>query len=72
MIKTDNDKSLNKPTKYGWTFDCPTYDNRSSNSINAGWHHGVGKTQPVGTTSHNNKSAIPFGRKHGQKVDQLG
>jgi len=61
-------KMVNNP----WSFAAPSYDNRSGNAVNAGQHHGVGKTQPVGTETHSNHCAVPYGHKHGLKVDQLG
>lgn len=73
MIKTDNAKEKGtKAPKLGWTFDCPTYDNRSSNAVNAGTHLGVGKTQPVGLHTSGHKCAIPYGRIKTQKDDQIG
>lgn len=35
-------------SKTPWDFTCPTYDQRTSNFINAGTHYGVGLKQPVG------------------------
>ncbi len=40
-----------KHGKYPWDFKSPTYDNRTSCSMDGGDTYGVGKTQPVG--SHN-------------------
>jgi len=73
MIKTDNAKEKGtKSAGHGWTFDCPTYDNRSSNSINAGTHLGVGQAQPIGKLEAGTHCAIPYGRMNTQKVDQVG
>lgn len=72
MIKTGNAKEKGtRSAGLGWTFDCPTYDNRSSNAINAGTHLGVGKTQPVGKFSAGHKCAVPYGRMKGMKTDEI-
>lgn len=71
MIKTSNAKEKStKSAGLGWTFDCPTYDNRSSNSINAGTHLGKGKTQPVGKFIAGQKCAVPYGRMKTLSDDQ--
>lgn len=41
-------KVKEKKEKSPWNFDCPQYDQRTSCFVNAGTHHGVGYTQPVG------------------------
>lgn len=45
--------------KSPWTFTQPPYDQRSSVFINAGFVHGVGKTQPVGKEKVSGKFAVP-------------
>lgn len=45
-----------------WDFTCPPYDQRSSCFVKAGTDYGVGIKQPVGTTTHNNRNAVPTGR----------
>lgn len=55
-----------------WNFDAPDYDKRSSSFVNAGTHHGVGKTQPVGSLKHSNKEVIPCGHPHEMRVDIRG
>lgn len=37
-----------KMTRNPWSFDAPRYDERTSDSINAGRHFGIGERQPVG------------------------
>lgn len=63
-----------KSVKNPWDFSCPSYDNRSSMGVNAGWHHGVGKTQPVGHEGDPKQRVpcMPFGKPHEMKVDDLG
>lgn len=55
-----------------WDFRAPCYDQRSSNFINAGTHYGVGRTQPVGTTNQSGKYAVPIGKHHTMRDDDLG
>jgi hypothetical protein len=51
-IKIKEQKPQDKPKGRGkespWNFECPQYDERSSNFVNAGTHYGVGHKQPVG------------------------
>lgn len=56
-----------------WNFDCPPYDERSSNYVNAGWHHGVGKTNPVGHAGDAKQRvpSLPYGRPTTMKVDEV-
>jgi hypothetical protein len=61
-----------KKVKNPWSFAAPEYHKRSGNAVNAGTHYGVGKTQPVGSEKHTAKGGVPFGHKHGKKVDDLG
>jgi hypothetical protein len=60
-----------KPMKSPWDFTCPDYDQRSSNYINAGTHHGVGHAQPIGSMQHTMKGAIPVGKGMGLTVDHI-
>ena len=57
-----------------WSFAAPDYDHRSSNAVNAGWHHGVGKTQPVGHDGapKQHVPCLPFGRPHTMRDDDKG
>lgn len=57
--------------KSPWDFTQPKYDERSSCYINAGSHHGVGKTQPVGSEKHSMKGAVPIGRPPQLKVSEV-
>lgn len=61
----------NTPQRSPWDFTCPDYDQRSSKFVNAGEHHGVGYRQPVGTSTHNMKGAVPVGKGMGMTVDQI-
>lgn len=45
-----------------WDYRCPQYDQRSSCFVKAGTNYGVGHAQPVGTSVHSSKSAVPYGR----------
>ena len=60
-----------KSEKSPWNFDCPPYDERSSSYVNAGFHHGVGKKNPIGHTSTPKQfvPTLPFGRHPTLKVD---
>lgn len=60
-----------KRAKSPWNFDAPHYDERSSCYVNAGSHHGVGHRQPVGTTKHTGKYAVPVGKHMGLTDDQV-
>lgn len=60
-----------KKIKSPWNFDQPPYDERSSCYINAGSHHGVGKTQPVGSLTHSMKGEVPKGRPPQLRVDEV-
>lgn len=55
-----------------WDFTCPHYDQRSSCYVNAGAHHGIGHTQPVGTKTHSNKGSVPLGKGMGMTDDYVG
>lgn len=61
-----------KKVKSPWSFEQPEYDQRSSCFINAGTHHGVGKTQPVGSKTYSNKLPFPVGSHNMMKVDDVG
>jgi len=63
---------MEKKMKNPWDFKCPPYDQRSSSAVNAGWHHGVGKAQPVGSETHSSKGPIKFGREHTMRDDVKG
>ena len=72
-FKETNPDLPSKKMKSPWNFDCPPYDERSSNYVNAGWHHGVGKAQPVGR-SGNPKAKVtifPMGDVSTMKVDEV-
>ena len=66
-IADKNTKTVQNP----WNFDQPEYDQRSSCYVNAGSHKGVGVRQPVGSITHNMKSAVPIGRNHEMQVDEV-
>lgn len=42
-------KSKTATTQKAWTFQAPSYDNRSSNSICAGWDYDQAHKAPVGS-----------------------
>lgn len=54
-----------KSGKYPWDFKAPSYDNRSSCSMEAGNDYGIGFRQPVGThtTSGIESGPIPMQSK---------
>ena len=62
-----------KKMKSAWDFTCPEYDERSSNYINAGSHHGVGFRQPVGHPGNPKSTSpvLPKGRVDTMEVDQI-
>lgn len=60
-------KKINSP----WNFDCPSYDERTSCYVDAGWHHGIGHKQSVGSKKHTVKGPIPFGRPNQLEVDEV-
>lgn len=51
--------------KYPWDFKAPSYDNRSSCSINVGDDYGTGFNQPIGKFKAKewNQGPIPMGNK---------
>ena len=56
-----------------WSFDCPSYDERSSCFVNAGTNYGVGHKTPTG---HSGKvkskvETLPFGRKKTEQSDYI-
>lgn len=53
-----------KEKKSPWDFRCPTYDERSSCSIDAGSHYGIGHRNPIGHTGQvkSRVDTLPFGR----------
>lgn len=63
-----------KSVKNPWNFDCPSYDNRSGMAVNAGWHHGVGKNQPVGHAGNPamDVSCLPRGKMKTMRDDVKG
>lgn len=56
-IGTKMEKKVRNP----WNFDQPPYDQRSSKFVNAGFVHGVGHRNPVGTEKVSTKGPIKFG-----------
>lgn len=59
-----------KGPKDPYDFACPRYDERSGKFINAGWKHGVGVKQPVGSLKHSPESVIPMGRVETMAIDE--
>lgn len=53
-----------KTIKSPFDYTQPPYDQRSSCFVNAGTHHGVGLTQPIGHADNPKQtvSALPYGR----------
>lgn len=66
-IEPQTDKVIKSP----WDFTCPHYDERSSCYVNAGSHHGVGSRQPVGSSTHSMKGAVPVGKGMGMTDDYI-
>ena len=68
-IAVKKTKKENSP----WNFDAPTYDERSSNFVNAGDHYGVGHRQPVGHSGDPKSSSpvLPMGKVKTMSVDQI-
>jgi hypothetical protein len=52
-------KSLGSP----WDFSAPNYDRRDGRFVNAGWNHGSGYKNPVGSLNHIAKGPIPMESK---------
>jgi hypothetical protein len=76
-IAVKNPKPAFKPhngSKSPWDFTCPTYDQRTSNFINAGTHYGIGHRQPVGHSEDPKPrvSVLPFGRVKTMRDDEKG
>lgn len=74
-IEVKQEREIEKPLdgkKSPWDFRAPCYDQRSSNFINAGTHYGTGKAQPIGTTKHKAKYAVPVGRHVTMRDDEKG
>lgn len=65
-FKNKLEPKYEKEPRNPWTFDCPSYDNRSSCAISAGTQYGVGHKQPVGNEKVTHEYAVPLG-----KVDTL-
>ncbi len=63
-----------KTIKNPWSFTCPSYDNRSGMAVNAGWHHGVGKVNPVGHLGQPKQDvpSLPRGNTKTLKDDYVG
>ena len=59
-----------KGPKEPYDFACPPYDERSGKFINAGWNHGVGVRQPVGSLNHSSSSVIPMSHVNTMAVDE--
>jgi hypothetical protein len=70
-FKNNIEEKQHKSVASPWNFDCPHYDERSSCYVNAGSHHGVGHTQPVGSHNHSMKGAVPVGKGMGMTVDEI-
>lgn len=47
-------------TQKEWTYNAPSYDNRTSCSISAGDNYGIGRTNPIGKESAAPMSAGPI------------
>jgi hypothetical protein len=62
-----------KKMKSSWNFDCPPYDERSSNFVNAGSHYGVGYNQPVGRMGNPKSTSpvLPRGKSNTMETDQV-
>ena len=74
-VKNQHPKDHPKNGKsFGWDFTCPQYDERTSSSLNAGTHYGVGHRQPVGHKGDPSKSAsvLPMGRVKTMRDDERG
>lgn len=74
-LEVTREREIEKPTdgkKSPWDFRAPSYDQRTSSFINAGTHYGVGHNQPIGTTKHSAKYAVPVGRHHTMRDDEKG
>ena len=65
-IEVKEHKSIKSP----WNFDAPLYDERTSCYINAGTHHGVGYTQPVGHKDNPKSTAATLPRDR-RKVNTM-
>lgn len=48
--------------KRPFSYDAPSYDNRSSRGVNAGDYYGTGVNQPIGSTKVTSSYAVPTGR----------
>jgi hypothetical protein len=55
-----------------WSFAAPDYDKRTGMFVNAGDHHGAGKTQPVGSDKHCCEGPIKYGHIHTMRDDVKG
>ena len=76
-IAIKKQKPMDEPAngkKSPWDFECPQYDQRSSNFVNAGTHYGVGHNQPVGRMGSPLQDArtLPRGNSKTMKSDDLG
>lgn len=76
-IAIKKQKPLDKPVdgkKSPWDFECPQYDQRSGNCVNAGTHYGVGHNQPVGRAGNPLQDArtLPRGNPKTMKDDERG
>jgi len=63
---------MSKKNSSTWNFNAPKYDQRSSNFINAGDNHGVGKRQPVGHEGNPKQtvSCLPMGKMTTMRIDE--
>jgi hypothetical protein len=68
----DSPKDMGK--EWPWNFECPQYDERSSNFINAGTHYGVGHKTPVGHEGNPKMrvDTLPYGQKNTMQDDERG
>ena len=74
-LEVKEQREIDKPEdgkKSPWDFRAPCYDQRSSNFVNAGTHYGIGRNQPVGTMKQSNNYAVPMGRHHTMRDEDLG
>lgn len=57
-----------------WNFECPQYDQRSSNFVNAGTHSGIGHNQPVGHLGNPKERAptLPMDGTRTMRIDEKG
>ena len=76
-VKVKEQRPKNHPHNEGktpWDFKCPSYDQRTSNFVNAGTHYGIGHKQPVGREGNPEPKAavLPTGRVSTMRDDDKG